>query len=585
MFWDLGFACLTESRSAGQRQGIWDLPSMQRNLSHLASEEYDILVVGAGIYGACAARDASLRGLKVAIIDKGDFGSATSQNSLKTIHGGLRYLQQADVIRMRESIRERRTLMKIAPQFVHPLPCIMPTYGHLTKGREALFIGLLINDMIGFDRNRLRDPEKRLPRGHVISKRKVAELLPGIATEGLTGGAIWYDCQTHNSERLLLSFLLAAADEGARAANYVEAAGLLMRGGRAIGIAAIDRISGDKFELRAKVVLNTTGPWAGNFLDRLGAMPQGPPLMLSSAINLVTRSLIDGYALGISSRAGLIEEDAFVRRGARLYFIAPWRGVSLVGTAYAPYEGDPDSYQVTEREIAGLIGEINRAYPAGELTRADVKAVHAGLLPMDKVSGRTGEVVLSKHYRLIDHRMHDGRDGLISVIGVKYTTARDVAEKAVDIALRKLGSKFVASRSGEVPIYGGHIPRFDDFLAEAVRGLPQGISAESMTHLVYQYGSRYHNILSYAQGEPALANPIPGQKYVIGAEIVHAVREEMALTLADCVLRRTELGSAGDPGDECLNACADLMARERGWDHVRREKEIREVKAVYIPRG
>jgi len=522
--------------------------------------------------------------LKVAIIDKGDFGSATSQNSLKIIHGGLRYLQQADVIRMRESIRERRTLMKIAPQFVHPLSCIMPTYGHLTKGREALFIGLLINDIIGFDRNRLEDPEKHLPRGRTIPKKKVVELLPGIATEGLTGGAIWYDCQTHNSERLLLSFLLAAAAEGARAANYVEATGFLTRGRRVIGVAAIDRISGEKFELRARVVLTTTGPWVGNLLGRLGTRPRGSPLRLSSAINLVTRSLIGGYATGISSRAGPIEEDAFVRRGSRLYFIAPWRSVSLVGTAYAPYEGDPDSYRVTEREITDLIAEIDRAYPAGGLTRADVKAVHAGLLPMDKVSRRTGEVILSKRYCLIDHRTHDGWDGLISVLGVKYTTARDVAEKAVDIALRKLGSAFVTSRSDEAPIYGGRIPRFDDFLAAAVHGRPEGISPESMTHLVYHYGSRYPDILSYVQREPALANPLPGQKYVIGAEVVHAVREEMALTLADCVLRRTELGSAGDPGEACLAACANLMARERGWDHARREKEIREAEAVYIPR-
>jgi glycerol-3-phosphate dehydrogenase len=557
---------------------------VQRNLTQLASEEYDILIVGAGIYGACAAWDAALRGLRVAIVDKGDFGSATSQNSLKIIHGGLRYLQQADIIRMRESIRERRILMKIAPQFVHPLPCIMPTYGHFTKGREALFVGLLINDIIGFDRNRLEDPEKHLPRGRVISKNKIVELLPGISQKGLTGGAIWHDCQTHNSERLLLSFLLAAADEGARAANYVEATGFLTRGRRVVGITALDRLSGEKFELRARVVINTTGPWVRALLGHLKTMPNSPPLRLSSAINLVTRSFIGDYAAGISGRADLIEEDAFVRRGSRLYFTAPWRDVSLVGTAHTVYEGDPDSYRVTETEVTDLIAEINRAYPSAKLTRGDVKAVHGGLLPMDGVSRRTGEVILSKHYRLIDHRT-DGWDGLISVLGVKYTTARDVAEKAVDIALRKLGAAFIRSRSAGVPIYGGCIPRFNDFLAAAVRSRPEGISPESMTHLVYHYGSRYPDILAHIQREPALAGPLTGQRYVTGAEVVHAVREEMALTLSDCVLRRTELGSAGDPGEACLTACADLMAREMGWDTERREKEIREVKAVYIPRG
>lgn len=161
---------------------------MRRGIDRLASEEFDLLIVGAGIYGACAAWDASLRGLRVALIDRGDFGGATSQHSQKTIHGGLRYLQQADLKRMRESIRERRTLMRIAPQFVSPFPCVMPTYGHLTRGREALAVAMLANDLVGLDRNRIDDPAKRIPRGRTVSRRRVLELLPGIPTKGLTGG-------------------------------------------------------------------------------------------------------------------------------------------------------------------------------------------------------------------------------------------------------------------------------------------------------------------------------------------------------------------------------------------------------------
>jgi len=194
---------------------------MRRGIDRLASEEFDLLIVGAGIYGACAAWDASLRGLRVALIDRGDFGGATSQHSQKTIHGGLRYLQQADLKRMRESIRERRTLMRIAPQFVSPFPCVMPTYGHLTRGREALAVAMLANDLVGLDRNRIDDPAKRIPRGRTVSRRRVLELLPGIPTKGLTGGAVWHDCQAHNTERLLLSFVLGACEKGAAAATYV----------------------------------------------------------------------------------------------------------------------------------------------------------------------------------------------------------------------------------------------------------------------------------------------------------------------------------------------------------------------------
>lgn len=557
---------------------------MQRDVSQLASQEFDLLIIGAGIYGACAAWDATLRGLRVAVIDKGDFGAATSQNSLKTIHGGLRYLQQCDIIRMRESIRERRTLARIAPHLVHPLPCLMPTYGHLTKGREALRVALMLNDLIGFDRNRLEDPSKHLPRGRTISRTEILKLLPGIAEQGLTGGALWYDCQTHNSERLLLSFLLSAAERGAQAANYLGVTGFLTRGRRTTGVVARDARSGETVEIRARCVLNTAGPWTQKVLDLLKNDTPRIPLRLSTAMNLVTRRLIPGYAAGLSTRGELVEEDALIRKASRLYFIAPWRSVSLAGTAHEPYEGDPDSFRAGEPEIENLMAAVNSAYPAAGLSRADVRLVHAGLLPMKSVS-RGGEVVLLKHFRIVDHAPGDGWEGLVSVMGVKYTTARDVAARAVDLVLRKLGIPITRSASDRTPIYGGAIDRFNRFLEEAVRSGPRGVSKESMAHLVYTYGSRHGDILAIVSRDPSLTAPLPGQESVIGAEVVRAARDEMALTLADVILRRTELGSAGHPGSDCLNACADLMAKELGWDEARKKKEIRETEAVYCKQG
>ena len=172
---------------------------MDRDLTQLANHKYDLIIIGGGIYGACVAWDATLRGLSVALVEKADFGHATSANSLKTIHGGLRYLQQLDIKRMRESIRERRTLMRIAPHLVHPLPCLMPTYGHLTKGRAVMALALKVNDLVSFDRNRLEDPQKHLPKGRVISRQECLQLLPNIVREGLTGGAVWHDAQVYNS--------------------------------------------------------------------------------------------------------------------------------------------------------------------------------------------------------------------------------------------------------------------------------------------------------------------------------------------------------------------------------------------------
>ncbi len=201
------------------------------------------------------AWDATLRGLSVALVDKADFGAATSVNSLKMIHGGLRYLQHADFRRMRASIRERRTLMQIAPHLVAPLPVLLPTYGHGLQGKAVLAAALLLNDVIGWDRNRLCDPQKHIPRGRVISKRACLQQLPGLDPRGLTGGAIFYDAQVHHSERLTLAFLQSAAQAGAQLANYVEATGFHLDRDCVTGVSACDVLTGNRFDIRP-------GPWS-----------------------------------------------------------------------------------------------------------------------------------------------------------------------------------------------------------------------------------------------------------------------------------------------------------------------------------
>lgn len=556
---------------------------MKREIDRLASGKFDLLIVGAGIYGACAAWDAALRGLRVALIDRGDFGAATSQNSQKTIHGGLRYLQQADFKRMRESIRERRTLMKIAPHFVRPFACVMPTYGHFTRGREALSVAMLANDLVGFDRNRIDDPGKHIPRGRTISRREVLELLPGIPTKGLTGGAVWHDCQAHNTERLLLSFVLGACGKGAAAANYVEAVGFLAEGRRVTGVRALDRTTGRRFDIRAKLVLNAAGPWTDEVLKLLDPHMATPPLPLSTALIIVTRPFIRGCGAGLKSVKGGGASPIPALKGSRLYFVTPWRDVSLVGTVHAPFSGSPDADRVTEREVVALLDAINAAYPGARLARGDIRCVYRGILPMERVNRKTGEAIPMNHPRLVDHRRRHGWDGIVTMVGVKYTTARDVAEKAVDLAVRKLKLPRRRSTSGDTSVPGGDVGRFDEYLDAAVRARPAWIGEDCARRLVRQYGSLYAKILALAGSTPPLSRPLPCRPAVLGAEIVHAARDEMAVSLADAVFRRTELGTAGYPGDDCLAACADLMAAELGWDGGRRREEIDRVKALYAP--
>lgn len=563
---------------------------MKRNLTQLSSQTYDLLIIGGGIYGAFAAWDAALRGLSVALVEKGDFGGATSSNSLKIIHGGLRYLQHADFKRMRESIRERRILMGIAPHLVHPLPCIMPTYGHGMKGREVMGVALLMNDLVGCDRNRLPDPQKRLPNGRLLSREEILRMVPGLETHGLSGGALWYDCQTHNSERLLFSILHAAVGAGAQVANYAEVTGFLKEGNRIIGVQATDRMSNDGFEIRARMVLNSSGPWVDQVLGLMnGPQPlKGAPparkFLPSKAMNLVVRrQIIPEYAVGVSSKFEFKDADAVISKGSRLFFITPWRNYSLIGTTHLPYNGDPENFRISEKDIQEFMDQVNEAYPPAAIKRDEISHFYGGLLPMDGNASKNGQVTLVKHYHLHDHLTEDGIDGLVTVVGVKYTTARDVAARSIDVVCKKLGKKFPASATPHTPVHGGEIERFDDYLAHEIAKRPWKLRTETLRHLIYTYGTAYPEVLRYLEEQQFWAAQISLGSPVLRAEVLFGIREEMAQKLSDVVLRRTELGSAGPPGEEAVINCAEIMAAELGWNEARVKKEIEELKATYQP--
>ena len=528
-----------------------------RDLAALAADHYDVLIVGGGIYGAALAWEAASRGLHVALVEKADFGAETSANSLKIIHGGLRYLQHADLKRLRESSRERRALLRIAPHLVHPLPTVVPAYGHGVRGREALALAVAANDLLSADRHRgLADPQKRIPRGQVLSRERMLALAPGIEREGLTGGVLYYDAQVMSAERLPLAFLRSAIERGARVANYAEATGLLREGERVIGAQVTDRLTGEVFEVRARLVVGAAGPWVNRLLDRAG-VPQRVGHV--KAINVIVPPLFEQVAVGLPSRS---------RDGGRLFFVAPWRGVSLVGTYYVPAGDDPDALHVTREEVEAFLAAVNRAYPPAGLAAEYVTFVHAGLLPA-KGSGTR----LARRPVIREHGP-DGAPGLLTVVGVKYTTARAVAERTVNRIFRLGGQTPPRSISATTPLYGGDIERFDDFLREQVRQDSLGIGEGGVMRLVYHYGSALPDVLRYADGGR-------GPDAALRAEVLYAVREEMAQTLADVVLRRTGLGTAGHPGETTLRRCAGLMAAELGWSEARIRQEIEDVNAAY----
>ena len=557
---------------------------MKRDPAAMTAREYDLLVIGAGIHGANVAWDAALRGLGVALVDKGDFVSGNSANTLKIVHGGLRYLQQANLARMRLSIRERKTLMRSAPHLVRPLPCLTPTYRSPTKGRLAMRLAMAINDLVGFDRNRGADPPQRIPAGRILSRDECLRKIPGLDGRGVTGGALWHDALMHNSERLVLSIIKSAVRAGAEAANYVEATGLLTEGERVVGMRARDLLGGDEFDIRAGVVVNASGPRLDDVIALSQNRQRERRIKLSTAINLVvSRPLVTEAAVGFRSSSEFERPGGTGGRGSRMLFAVPWRGRALVGTRHAPLDCEPGEFRVSEEQIADFLEEVNRALPSAAINRHEVTFHHWGIVPMDGLHPKNGEVILSKRPRIFDHGRDEGLDGLISLVGVKSTTARAVAERTVDLACRKLDIEPPRCGTAKAAVAGGQIERFDEYLDTETGKKPRGLDAEVTRHLVYTYGSDYAEILDYIDEEPEWGRTAPGSSEVLMAEVVHGVREEMAVKLADVVLRRTELGSAGHTGEPCLEECAAVMAAELGWDEAKKRREIGEVRDIYTP--
>lgn len=546
---------------------------MKRDLVRLSKNAYDVLIIGGGITGACTAWDAALRGLSVALLEKGDFGHAASSATLKIIHGGLRYLQNANVRRMRESVRERTTFMRIAPHLVHPLPFLVPTFGRLMKSREVMSLALNMYDLLSSDRNRLKDPQKRIPRHQTFSRKECLEAEPGIDGEGVTGAVVYNDCQMHDPNRLTLSFLLSAKEVGAEVANYVEVVGLIKRGDRVVGVKAVDTLTNQDLDVRAGIVVNTTGPWSDLVMNFLNGTQSAREGVFSKGVQIITRPLTVKHAIAVLGKYK--DPKALASKGFQHYFITPWRNHSAIGTADILYRGNPDDYQITEEEIGALVAEINEIYPGAGLKREDVKLAFGGLRP-------TGE--RATRYHIYDHEKIDSVEGMVTAIAVKYTEARILAEKLTDLVVTKLGKRALQCKTATTPVKGGRIESFDDFLTSEIRNRPKDVDQATIRHLVYHHGSDYRDLLGYLDEDPDNGRRLDKTTNVIKAEILHAIREEMAQKMADVVFRRTELGTLGHPGEECLRECAAVMASELDWDERRTERELEDVKRVF-PNG
>jgi glycerol-3-phosphate dehydrogenase len=538
-----------------------------RDLGRLSDTVFDVLVIGAGIYGATIAWDAVQRGFSVALVDGGDFGGGASANSLKTVHGGLRSLQRGAVREMREFIRDRRTLLKIAPHLVHPLTFVIPTESHPLRSRSAMRAALALTDLIGRDRNDGLPPDQRLHGGRMLTRDELLAAAPDLDPGRVTGGAAWCDAQMRNSERLTLAFVHSAARAGAVVANHLAVERLCLDRRRVVGARVRERFSGDTFNVRAGVVVNAAGAWAPALTATAfdGGLPELFWPAFSRALNLVTRRPSTPPAVG-------------GRSGDRFFFRVPWRGLTMYGTAHEQFSGSVDDARPRRDEVARLLDDVNRAFPRPPLAPDEVSLVHWGLLPT--VRSHEPEVQLVKRSLVRDHRS-DGLPGLITVLGVRYSTARTTAQEAVDTVERVLDRVGRACTTAFTALAGGEgdLARLRQIVVEAHPGMPEN----DIERVVRTYGSEVPRLLDVWRRQPETRAPLGPACPVTAGEVTIAVRDELALTLGDVLLRRTEAASAGHPGHRVLEAAADVAAPLLGWDAARRAREIASFDDHYVP--
>lgn len=533
---------------------------MKRDLSRLSGQTFDLLIIGGGATGCFAARDAALRGLSVALVEARDFASATSARSSKLAHGGLRYLRNLEIALVRESLRERLALMRIAPHLVRPLPFLLPLYDTGLFEHAKLAIGLTLYDALAKGRNQIEDPALRLPRHRWIGKRAALEREPVLDAPGFKGAFAYHDGQMYAPERLALENLIDADAQGAAMANYVAAEKLLLRDGRIEGASVRDVITGEGFDIRARAVLVAAGPWADLFIEQATGRASAHKLIRSKGIHLMVPR-ISNAALAIETGGGHL-------------FALPWRGHTLLATTDTPFRGDPATVAVTEEDITGFLATCRKALPAAPLERARVEFFYAGLRPL--VSDGSGESYnVSRRAQLVNHA-EEGLDGLFSALGGKWTTSRALAEEATDAVVARLGKTAAPCVTATTPLPGGRFDRFDGMVKGFQKTYP-GIAA--LKHLAHMHGARLPLLLS---GAMKLTDLMPlGPSQDVPAQVTFALREEMALTLEDMVMRRTSLGQFGRPSAKALELVSALMAAALGWSEEKRQAEIAGLDRLY----
>jgi glycerol-3-phosphate dehydrogenase len=502
----------------------------------------DVIIIGAGINGAGIARDAALRGLKVLLLDKSDLASGTTSASTRLIHGGLRYLEHFEFGLVRESLREREILLRIAPHLVRPLPITVPIYKQSKRGPATIRAGMIAYDLLSLT--------KSLPRHNMLSRAKTLKRLPGLNPEALLGAAVYFDAQIEFAERLVLENILAAQALDAQVCTYTRVAKVLSEGTGVSGVKFVTEDGTTHFS-QASVIINAAGPWIDQLLK--GASIESPKLIDGTKGSHV---VVPAFS-GAPANAVYVE----ARSDGRPFFIIPWNGNYLIGTTDVRFQDDPDQVRSELWEIDYLLAETNFVFPGACLIREHVLYTYSGVRPLP-VTGDTHEQNITRRHFI---REHPQLKNLFSIVGGKLTTYRSLAEECVDLIFRKLGRSSPPCMTAKEVLPGA--AGFPSFAASFIK--EERFAPAIRERLLRVYGSRAAEVV---QLNNDLSKPL--SKTALAAEIVFAFECESAKTLADCLLRRTMIGLNGDLGLNDADAAAEIGKRFLGWSEWRAKREV-----------
>ena len=517
------------------------------------SGQFDLVVVGAGINGLGIAQDAALRGLRVALLEQDDVCSGVSAWSGRLVHGGLRYLEQYDFLLVRESLQERERLFKLAPHLVHPVPLMIPLYKHNRRPGWMVELGMITYDTLSAG--------KTPPMHRILSRKKALKRFPGLSAEGLSGAAVFYDGQLELAERLCVELAVDAKANGAVVALHCRVDALIVENGVVKGVGWTDTLTGDSGEVRAELTYNAAGPWIDKAFSYEG-LPGQPRL------NGGTK----GSHLIVDPFPGAPNDVVYYesRTDGRLVLVIPWFGRYMIGTTDIRFDGDPNDARCDIGEADYLLGEVNALVPEANLTLADVLYTFSGVRPLPYVPDKAESSVPRSHV-LHDHA-GTGLANLVTVVGGKLTTYRQLAQDAVDDVVKRLGRKPGKSPTRNRPLPGAQVADLDALRVslKARQVLPDSI----VDRLVTFYGSRAVAVMELAAARPELAAVVETGSNLIAAELIFAVDADLAVTLTDVLARRTLTAFQPDHGLESLDGIVKVLDDHLGWDNGRAESEI-----------